>query len=81
MTTLFSYLNQWFNLIEFSPLLRMGIRINRSIYVHLTNSMETEPLKNINSNLENLQLMNCVLNCVLKYIQLNIYANDYGSYI
>ena len=60
-----------------SPILRMGIRINRSICAQLTNSMETEPLKNINSDLENLQLMNCVL----KYIKLNKYANYYGGYI
>ena len=55
----------------------MGIRINRSICAQLTNSMETEPLKNINSNLENLQLMNCVL----KYIKLNKYPTDYVDYI
>ena len=55
----------------------MGIRINRSMCAQLTNSLETEPLKNINSNLVNLQLMNCVLKC----IKLNKYANDYGGYI
>ena len=55
----------------------MGIRINRSICTQLANALETEPLKNINSNLVNLQLMNCVL----KYIKLNKYANDYGGYI
>ena len=55
----------------------MGISINRSMCTQLTNSLKTEPLKIINSNLVNLQLMNCVL----KYIKLNKYANDYGGYI
>ena len=60
-----------------SPILRMGISINRSLCAQFTNSLKTEPLKIINSNLVHLQLMNCVL----KYIKLNKYANVYGGYI